>query len=159
MARQRTQLVPYLTAEELKKHYRSCSDAKEARRLHVLWLVSQGSSLKEAAMTVGLGLSWVREVISRYNKEGLSSVKDRHSINPGGKKPRLNRKQQIELAEAIKGPPPGGGDWTGAKVADWIKHKTGVETYSQLGWVYLRALLPKRKSGKQLKVKSVAGRD
>ena len=120
MARQRVQLAPHMTTEELKKRYRSCSNAKEARRLHILWLVSQGNSPQEAARTVGLGISWVREVIHRYNKDGPSSVKDRHHINPGGKKPRLSRKQQMELAEAIKGAPPGGGAWTGAKVAAWI---------------------------------------
>ena len=159
MARQRIQLAPHLSTDELKRRYLSSSDAKEARRLHILWLISQGNSPQETAKTVGLGLSWVREVIHRYNREGPSSVTDRHRKNPGGRKPRLNHKQQMELAEAIKGPAPGGGTWTGAKVAAWIRRKTGIETYSQLGWVYLRALSPKGKAGKQVKIKSAVGRD
>jgi transposase len=133
-------LSPRFTAGELKRRYRSCNDAKEARRLHVLWLVSQGSSLKEAADLVGFGLSWAREIVHRYNRDGIASVKDRHRVNPGGKKSRLSDEQKRELAEALKMPPPSGGGWTGTKVAEWITSKTGMVTYPQLGWVYLRLL-------------------
>lgn len=159
MARPKLRLMPYLSAEKLKGRYRSCKDAKEARRWHVLWLVTQGYSAKEAAETVGLGISWVREIINRYNKDGPQSVEDQHEINPGGKKSRLDSKQQDELLEALRRDPPGGGVWTGAKVAAWIQNKTEIKTYPQLGWVYLRALTPRIKQNKQYKVRVIGDKN
>lgn len=157
MTRPKLRLEHYLSTEELKTQYRSCKNAKEARRWHVLWLVSQGYSASQAAESVGLGVSWVREVINRYNREGPNSIKDQHKINPGGKKPRLDAKQQTELLEALSSAPADGGVWTGSKVAAWIKEKTGIETYNQLGWVYLQTLGAKvklKKHGKTRKTLS-----
>ncbi len=153
MTRPKLRLKFHLDTEELKVQYRSCKNAKEARRWHVLWLISQGYSAKEAAESVGLGVSWVREIINRYNTQGPESIRDQHLVNPGGKRPRLNASQQEELLEALKNPPDGGGVWTGAKVADWIQQKTGIETYPQLGWVYLRNLDPRIKSRKRSRMK------
>src|ERR1051325_3741056 len=104
MARPKLEVANYLSTEELKRRYRSCRNAKEARRWHVLWLVRQGYTAIEAAETVGLGVTWVREVIKRYNREGPESIRDQHRLNPGGKKPRLNNKQQEELIEILKRP-------------------------------------------------------
>jgi transposase len=153
MTRPKLQLQDYLSTEELKIQYRSCKNAKEARRWQVLWLVSQGYSASQAAESVGLGVSWVREVINRYNREGPKSIKDQHRINPGGKKPRLDAKQQAELVQALSAAPPDGGSWTGSKVAAWIKQKTGIETYTQLGWVYLQTLGAKVKLKKRGKTR------
>jgi transposase len=158
MTRPNLRLESYLSTEELKTHYRSCKNAKEARRWHVLWLVSQGYSASQAAESVGLGVSWVREVINRYNREGPNSIKDQHRINPGGKKPRLDAKQQTELLEALSSPPADGGVWTGSKVAAWIKEKTGIETYTQLGWVYLQTLGAKVKLKKRSKTRGALSR-
>jgi transposase len=121
--------------------------------------VNQGFSAKEAAETVGLGISWVREIINRYNKEGPQAVEDQHEINPGGKKPRLDHELQDELLEALKEKPPGGGVWTGPKVAAWIENKTKIKTYPQLGWVYLRSLTPKIKQQKPYKARAADGKN
>jgi transposase len=146
LARQKLKLTPHLNVEDLKRRYRSCRDAKEARRWHVLWLVDQGLSVKEAAEMVGIGLSWAREIVHRYNREGPQSVEDRHKLNPGGKKPRLDEQLKKELIETLKNTPPGGGEWTGAKIAAWIQQKTGIATYPQLGWVYMRTFITKARS-------------
>ncbi len=48
---------------------------------------------------------------------------------------------QAELRAALmEGPPPGGGMWSGPKVARWIEEKTGSEkkVHVQRGWEYLR---------------------
>ncbi len=42
------------------------------------------------------------------------------------------------LIEALAGPPPSGGLWTGAKVALWIEQRTGRVTHKVTGWKYLR---------------------
>ena len=142
MARRPLQLLPHLTPDELRRRYRACHDAKEARRWHALWLVSQGYSPPHAAAIVGLQPSWVRRIIHCYNQAGPDAVADGHCRHPGGRRCRLTPAQQHALAAALQAPPPGGGRWTGAKVAAWIEQATGRQTYPQLGWVYLRRLAP-----------------
>jgi transposase len=153
MSRRKLELVNHLSTEELKTRYRSCKDPKEARRWQALWLLSQGYSSEQAANIVGLQASWVRKIINRYNQDGPQGVVDGHNVNPGGPKPRLSAGQRQELFEALKAEPPSGGLWTGPKVAAWIEQRTGIKTYPQLGWVYLRDLgfslkVPRRKHPK-----------
>jgi len=138
MSRPRVKLEDYLSGEELRARYRSCKDPKEARRWHALWLISQGYSAQQAGEVLGLQSSWVRRIVNRYNKDGPQGLVDGHRRNPGGAKPRLDATQQEQLCEALKSPPPGGGLWTGPKVATWIEELTGKKTHPQLGWVYLK---------------------
>jgi|SRR5215212_2907184 len=150
---QRLELKKHLRVGELKARYLSCSDPKEARRWQALWLISQGYSSEQAGQLVGFQGSWVRRVINRYNEKGPEAIIDGHRTNPGGVKPHLNSTQREKLFEALKGPPPSGGLWTGPKVANWIKNQTGKDTYPQLGWVYLKDLgfslkVPRRKHAK-----------
>jgi ferritin len=52
----------------------------------------------------------------------------------------LDEEGQAELREALlEGSPPGGGMWSGPKVARWIEEKAEVErVHAQRGWEYLR---------------------
>jgi transposase len=52
----------------------------------------------------------------------------------------LDEEGQAELREALlEGSPPGGGMWSGPKVARWIEERTGLErVHAQRGWEYLR---------------------
>ncbi len=53
----------------------------------------------------------------------------------------LDEEGQAQLRAAVlAGPPPGGGLWSGPKVARWIEEKTGSEkkVHVQRGWEYLR---------------------
>jgi transposase len=142
MARARLVLAGHLTAAALRARYRGCRDAKEGRRWHALWLVAEGRSAAEAAALVGLDPSRVRQIVRRYNADGPASVADGHRANPGGPAPRLTAAQQDALRAALADDPPGGGLWTGAKVAAWMDATLGSEapTWPQLGWVYLRRL-------------------
>lgn len=124
------QLHDHLTVAELFQRYKAASTAADARRYHALWLISQGSTAKTAAALVGLSDKWVRALVQRYNQRGT---------NPG-KVPLLNDQQRQALARALQSPPAEGGVWTGKKVAAWIERHTGVKTYPQRGWVYLRRL-------------------
>ena len=125
MARARTGLNPYLRAPQLRERYRTCTEVKEARRWHALWLISQGQSAQEAAWTVGLCPAWVRRVVQRYNTTGPAAVRDGHDQNPGGRRPRVSEKQQQHLSQLLERPPPDGGLWSGAKVALWLEQQTG----------------------------------
>ena len=135
-------LEPHLTLEDLKVRYRQTRDTTEARRWHVLYLVGKGWTIKQAAEVVGLNYDYAKEIIRRYNREGPSSIKNR---NRGRRPPMaeslLTPQQQQELLEALQGPAPDGGSWSGPKVAEWIAHKTGRRhVWPQRGWDYLKRL-------------------
>lgn len=140
MTRHRLELEAHLSVDELARRYRSCADAKEARRWHVLWMVATGHTPQQAATLVGFDPTWVRRLIRRYNASGPQCMADQHRLHPGGATPRLNTEQRSALVQALDQPPDDGGLWTGPKVAAWIERTTGQKTYAQLGWVYLRQL-------------------
>lgn len=153
MARKRLELKAHLPEDDLKARYKSSNTAREARRWHALWLISQGYSPSEVGGLVGLSAYTVRRIITRYNAKGIAGVEDGHRANPGGRIPRLTATQEGRLLGALKGPPPEGGLWSGPKVAAWIERETGQTTYPQLGWVYLRRLgarlrVPRRRHAK-----------
>ena len=122
--------------------YRKASDPVLRTHLLMVWRVSLGDSLGEVARTVGYSEKWVREIARRYESEGVEGLGDRRHANPGAKeRALLDEEGQAELRAALmEGPPPGGGMWSGPKVARWIEHKTGSEkkVHVQRGWEYLR---------------------
>ena len=120
MARARLQLKPHLSRAALRRRYRKCKEAKEARRWHALWLMSEGASTQGAATVVGLASSWVRRCATRYNQLGPEGVRDGHCQRPGGGRRRLTAKQEEQLGHALEREPPGGGLWSGPQVAVWM---------------------------------------
>lgn len=140
MARPGLVVLPHLSSAALKERYRRQRDAKEGRRWQALWLLSTGRSAREAADAVGFDVSWVRAIIRRYNAHGPASVVDGHRTRPGGPTPRLTAAQQDALRTALAGEPPGGGLWSGPRVAAWMTRETGRATCPQVGWTYLRRL-------------------
>lgn len=135
-------IEPYLTIEELKVRYRQARDTTEARRWHLLQLVASGWTIKQSADVVGLNYDYAKEIIRRYNSEGPSSIKNRsRERQPPVAKSLLTSMQQQELKQALKGPAPDGGDWSGPKVAEWIAQRTGRQhVWPQRGWDYLKRL-------------------
>ena len=84
---------------------------------------------------------WSREIARRYEEQGVEGLGDRRHGNPGAKeRALLDEEGQAELREALlEGSPPGGGMWSGPKVARWIEQKSGLErVHAQRGWEYLR---------------------
>lgn len=132
----------HLTIEELKVRYRQARDTTEARRWHLLQLVASGWTIKQSADVVGLNYDYAKEIIRRYNREGPSSIKNRsRERQPPVAKSLLTSMQQQELKEALQGPAPDGGAWSGPKVAEWIAQKTGRHhVWPQRGWDYLKRL-------------------
>lgn len=135
-------IEPHLTIEELKVRYRQARDTTEARRWHLLQLVASGWTIKQSADVVGLNYDYAKEIIRRYNREGPSSIKNRsRERQPPVAKSLLTSMQQQELKEALQGPAPDGGAWSGPKVAEWIAQKTGRHhVWPQRGWDYLKRL-------------------
>jgi transposase len=135
----KVQLKLHLSLEELKTHYRQAKDTAEARRWHLLYLVAQQWTIKQAAQVVGLNYDYAKEIVRRYNQEGPDAIKNRNQKRRASVRSLLTLAQQEELQKALRTPPPDGGKWSGPKVARWIAEKTGREhVWSQRGWDYLK---------------------
>ena len=138
----KAQLREHLTAAELKERYKKGTDRVERWRYHLLWLVSQGWTIKKASEAVGLSYDYGQEIVRAYNKEGCSGVRHRRKeITPPGRAALLNQAQQEKLKGCLEEAPEDGGIWTGPKVAQWIARETGREkVWNQRGWDYLKRL-------------------
>jgi len=133
-------LHPHLPTQELAQRSRQAPTPVEARRWQLLALVADELTVKQAARLVGLNYDYARRVIHRYNREGPMALRDRRlEARAPGTRPLLTAEQQQELAQAVQGPAPGGGLWSGPVVARWIAEKTGREQVRpQRGHDYLR---------------------
>jgi transposase len=121
--------------------YRKASDPVLRTHLLMVWRMSLGDSVGEVARMVGYSEKWTREIARRYEEQGVEGLGDRRHGNPGAKeRALLDEEGQAELRAALlEGSPPGGGMWSGPKVARWIEQKTGLEkVHAQRGWEYLR---------------------
>ena len=137
----RLPVIPHLTHEEIDRRYRSCSDAAEKTRWHVLWLVTrpdQPLSATKAAQLVGFTPGWGRAILKRYNAHGPDALADRRRDN--GAVPKLSTHQQAQLLAALRASPPDHGLWSGPKVAAYVKERFGVEIRKQTGWQWLKDL-------------------
>jgi transposase len=126
----------------LERLYRKATDPVLRTHLLMMWRMSLGEPLGEVARMVGYSEKWTREIKRRYETLGLEGLGDRRHRNPGAKeRALLDEEGQAELrAAVVGGPPPGGGMWSGPKVALWIADRTGSEkkVHPQRGWEYLR---------------------
>lgn len=137
----RLPVVPHLTHDEIDRRYRSCSDAGEKTRWHVLWLVTrpdQPLSATAAARLVGFTPAWGRAILKRYNAHGPEALIDRRRGNGAGFK--LTPPQQAELFATLQKPPPDHGLWSGPKVAAFVKDRFGIAIAKQTGWQWLKEL-------------------
>ncbi len=128
-------------SSQLEGLYRKASDPVLRTHLLMVWRMSVGDSIREVARMVGYSEKWVREIARRYEREGVKGLGDRRHANPGAKeRALLDEEGQAELRAALlEESPPGGGMWSGPKVARWIEEKTGLErVHAQRGWEYLR---------------------
>jgi len=141
MARRIT-LAAHKSESELKRLYQKSRDPIESRRYHLLWLVSQGQALTQAAAVVGLNYDYARKVVRGYNEGGADSLKNGlKQKRQASSKALLKGEQQEKLRAALKEAPPDGGEWSGPKVARWIEAETGREkVWNQRGWDYLKQL-------------------
>ncbi|MDQ3378051.1 MAG: winged helix-turn-helix domain-containing protein [Actinomycetota bacterium] len=130
-----------LESRRLEGLYRKAADPVLRTHLLMVWRMSLGDPIREVAQTVGYSEKWTREIAGRYESEGVGGLGDRRHSNPGAKeRALLDEEGQRELREALlEEAPPGGGMWSGPKVARWIKERTGVErVHAQRGFEYLK---------------------
>jgi transposase len=70
-------LENHLSTADLKNRYLRCCDPVELRRWHLIWLVSDGWTLTEAAGIVALSYHYAREIIQNYNQQGIEGIRRR----------------------------------------------------------------------------------
>lgn len=133
----RIRVEAHLAPEELYRRYRSAKKRSEQTHWQILWMISQGKTSVEVSEATGFTLNWVRELVGRYNRKGPDAMEDGRSRNPG-RIPLLAAEQRSELAAALRAPAPGGGLWSGPKVARWMSRKLKKPVVNQRGWDYLR---------------------
>ena len=79
-------VVAHLTPEDVEQRYRTCADAAEKSRWHVLWLVTRSEaplSATSAAEVVGYTPAWGRALVKRYNAHGPDGLADGRRGNGG----------------------------------------------------------------------------
>lgn len=149
-------IKPHLTYEEITKRYRECKKGREKSYWHLIWIMANPKRellVTEAAKTVGFCQRWARTLVNRFNEDGPENFIDKRRNNEG-RKPFLDSKQQEALKKALtKQKPPGGGLWTGPKVADWIKKKTtkNITPAGAWNWIVKSGFtlqVPRPKNGK-----------
>jgi transposase len=134
----RLPVLEHLPPAEIARRYRTCPDAAEKTRWQILWLVTrpgQPMSAGRAARVVGLTPSWGRTLLKRWNADGPSGLTDGRRGN--GADPVLTSAQQVELYAVLQADAPGGGLWTGPKVARYARDRWGIEVVPQTGWRWL----------------------
>jgi len=135
---QRMTVAPHLTVDELHRRYREAEDPVARSQWHMLWLLAGGTPTAAVARMTGYTVRWVQEVARRY-RAGPEAIGDRRHGNPGTA-PMLDGTRQAALREAVAGPAPDGGLWTGRWVAVWMSECLGRPVHPQRGWEWLRRL-------------------
>ena len=132
-------VAPHLTHAELLKRFLSCRDGAATLRWQAILLKQEGRSTVDIADVCKRRVDWVRRTVRRYNANGPEAVPDHR----GGSNHNavLDQEGRDALRDALQNEdPPGGGLWSGPKVARWIGERIGSEVTAQTGLNYLKAL-------------------
>lgn len=135
----RLKLANHLTADELEQRYRKATDPVERSHWQMVWLLRQGRPTTEVAEVTGYSTTWLYAIVRRYNAEGPAGLGDRRHHNPG-QAPLLDAALRADLEQALDGPAPDGGLWSGPKVARWMSAKLGRKIHAPRGWELLQQL-------------------
>lgn len=109
------------TAEELQARYRAEKDGEVRSRLHGVWLLRTGRSLKDVAELVGVHYRTVQQWAAWYRAGGVVEVTKRRA-GGHGQAAWLTPEQQAELAEQVAT----GRFRTAGEIRDWIAAEYGV---------------------------------
>jgi len=151
----RTYIEPHMSLKELEKKARSAREQVARQQIKVIVLLMKGMTQKEVAVRCGYSAAWVHTIVHRYNQHGIEALRDHRRDNPG-RPYRLSADVRAEMRALLSSPPADGGLWTGPRLVEWVRARTGDETIdSKRGWEWLRQMGCKDR----LKRKSKASRD
>lgn len=117
-------VADHLTLSELWRRVKKAKDPIERTRFLAVYHAKRGLTAKEIARITLNSSRWVQATVRRYHQEGPEALKDRRHHNPG-QRPKLTPEEQARVLEALQGPPPDGGLWTGPKLRDWVERELG----------------------------------
>lgn len=132
-------LINHLNSEELYHSYRCSSNAISRSHYHMIWLITQGHTVRQISEITGYSTTWIYQLVRRYNDIGVEGLGDQRKNNQG-KKPLLTDIDQVNLWQVLSQPSPDGGLWNGRKVADWLSQLTGRKISRQRGWEILKGM-------------------
>ena len=111
----------------LQDEIRRSGEARYDHRLHGLLLVAHGLSCREVAHLLGDAARTVEYWVHRFEQEGLAGLVD--GERPG-RPTRLNEKQLVELAKALRKSPEDfsltGRIWDGKTLSAWVEQHFGI---------------------------------
>lgn len=131
----------HLTPKQIDRRFHECGNAAEKTRWHVIWLLTRPDTTltaHSAARLVGLSPAWAAEMVKRWNRLGPDGLVDGRRANGG--QPLLTPRQRGHLFTRLQEPAPGGGLWSGPKVAAYVKECWGHRINPATGWKWLRRL-------------------
>lgn len=130
---QRIALVPHLTTKQLAAAARKCDDADKRTRIEAIRLVSMDWDFVRVGEALDFQRGWVRTLVKRFNESGLAGLDDGRGSN-AGREPLLDKDGMAALRDALAGPAPDGGLWSGPKVRAWISKRLGKPAGKRAGW-------------------------
>lgn len=125
----------------LETRYKKEKDHQNRTRLHALWLLRQGRTIKEVAQLMGVHYRTLQRWVSWYRQGGIAKVLAHRHGGHSGPARRLTSEQEAELKAKAEA-----GEirtiWEGVA---WAKQTHGVEyTYWGMRWVFERLELTKK---------------
>ncbi|MEI2421376.1 helix-turn-helix domain-containing protein, partial [Arthrospira platensis SPKY2] len=70
----RISIAQHLSIEELQQAYHQASNAIEARRYQIIWLLALGKKTEEVQEITGYSRIWIYQLVKRYNQLGLEGL-------------------------------------------------------------------------------------
>lgn len=136
----RTHIETHMSLEELEKKLKGTREAVAKQQLRVIVLLMKGMTQKEVAVRCSYSAAWVHTIVQRYNESGIEALRDHRRDNPG-RPYRLSVDIRKEIKDLISRPPQDGGLWTGPRLVEWVRTRTGDDSIdSKRGWEWLRQL-------------------
>ena len=126
-----------LSISQLRAEAARTADAKQARRILAIAMVLDEHPRLLAAQAGGMDRQTLRDLVHRYNADGLAGLADRPRP---GRQPRLAEAQLSEVAKWVEdGPDPktdGVVRWRCADLGDRIAAKFNIHLHERsVGWI------------------------
>jgi transposase len=131
----------HLKPEQIEQRFRQCCNLREKTHWHVIYLLTRPGmrlTAHAAAKLVGLSPAWAAEMVKRWNRHGPDGLVDGRREN--GNQPLLTPRQRAHLFARLQDKAPGGGLWSGPKVAAYVKERWNHRINPATGWKWLRRL-------------------
>jgi len=112
----------------IRREFRRSEEARYVHRLHGVLLVLLGSSTVTAGKLLGVPQRTIAHWAIAFRKRGLDGLRE---VSRPGRPAVLNRRQENALLAAIRKSPTDvglvGNRWTGARVAEFLRKRHGID--------------------------------